>query len=173
MEAIERASRARIVALQGRLLRAQVRNAWKNVPFYRKRWEAAGVRPKDIRTPADIVKLPFVTKEDFEQDLAENPPFGSYQGNANPVRIHASSGTTGAPKPFFHTQSDLDWIAKLSARSTVDIRRSCWPTRGGACQACKTPKTWWSRRSSKPCARSHGSGRAVRLTSGCSTSPRT
>ena len=116
LEAIERASRARIVALQGRLLRAQVRNAWKNVPFYRKRWEAAGVRPKDIRTPADIVKLPFVTKEDFEQDLAENPPFGSYQGNANPVRIHASSGTTGAPKPFFHTQSDLDWIAKLSAR---------------------------------------------------------
>ena len=116
MEAIERASRAKIVALQGRLLRAQVRNAWKNVPFYRKRWEAVGVRPKDIRTPADIVKLPFVTKEDFEQDLAENPPFGSYQGNANPVRIHASSGTTGAPKPFFHTQSDLDWIAKLSAR---------------------------------------------------------
>ncbi len=116
MEPIERASRAEIVALQGRLLRAQVENAWKNVPFYRKRWEAAGVRPKDIQTPADLVKLPLVTKEDFEQDLAENPPFGSYQGVANPVRIHASSGTTGAPKPFFHTQSDLDRIAELSAR---------------------------------------------------------
>jgi len=116
MEAIERASRAEIVALQGRLLRAQVENAWKNVPFYRKRWEAAGVQPEDIRTPADLVKLPLVTKEDFEQDLRENPPFGSYQGNANPVRIHASSGTTGAPKPFFHTQADLDRIAELSAR---------------------------------------------------------
>lgn len=116
MEAIERASRAEIVALQGRLLRAQVENAWKNVPFYRQRWEAAGVRPGDIQTPADLVKLPLVTKEDFEQDLLANPPFGSYQGNANPVRIHASSGTTGAPKPFFHTQADLDRIAELSAR---------------------------------------------------------
>jgi len=116
LEPIERASREEIVTLQGRLLRAQVENAWKNVPFYRKRWEAAGVRPKDIQTPADLVKLPLVTKEDFEQDLAENPPFGSYQGVANPVRIHASSGTTGAPKPFFHTQSDLDRIAELSAR---------------------------------------------------------
>ncbi|MGH9784441.1 MAG: phenylacetate--CoA ligase family protein [Terriglobia bacterium] len=116
MEPIERASRAEIVALQGRLLRAQVENAWKNVPFYRQRWEAAGVRPEEIQTPADIVKLPLVTKEDFDQDLLENPPFGSYQGNANPVRIHASSGTTGAPKPFFHTQADLDRIAELSAR---------------------------------------------------------
>jgi len=116
LEAIERASRGEIAALQGERLRAQVENAWQNVPFYRKRWEAAGVRPGDIRTPADLVKLPVVTKEDFEEDLAQNPPFGSYQGNAHPVRIHASSGTTGAPKPFFHTQSDIDWIAKLSAR---------------------------------------------------------
>lgn len=116
MEPIEQASRAEIVALQGQLLRAQVENAWKNVPFYRKRWEAAGVRPEEIQTPANLIKLPLVTKEDFDQDLLENPPFGSYQGNANPVRIHASSGTTGAPKPFFHTQADLDRIAELSAR---------------------------------------------------------
>jgi phenylacetate-CoA ligase len=116
LEPIERASREEIVALQGRLLCAQVENAWKSVPFYRKRWEAAGVRPEEIQTPADLVRLPLVTKEDFEQDLLENPPFGSYQGNANPVRIHASSGTTGTPKPFFHTQADLDRIAELSAR---------------------------------------------------------
>ena len=116
MEAIERAGRAEIVALQERLLRSQVENAWRNVPFYRKRWEAAGVRPEDIRTLADLPKLPLVTKEDFEEDLKENPPFGSYQGNRSPVRIHASSGTTGTPKPFFNTQSDLDRIAELSAR---------------------------------------------------------
>jgi len=116
LEAIERASRGEIATLQGERLRAQVENAWQNVPFYRKRWEAAGVRPEYVQTPADLVKLPLVTKEDFEQDLRENPPFGSYQGNANPVRIHASSGTTGAPKPFFHTQADLDRIAELSAR---------------------------------------------------------
>ena len=116
MEAIEQASREEIAALQGERLRAQVQNAWSNVPFYRKHWEAAGVRPDAIRNIADLTKLPLVTKEDFEQDLTRNPPFGSYQGVAHPVRIHASSGSTGAPKPFFHTRSDIDWIAKLSAR---------------------------------------------------------
>src|SRR3990172_5127077 len=116
LEAIEQASRAEIEALQGRLLRAQVETAWKNVPFYRQRWEAASVRPEVISTPADLPKLPLVTKEDFDQDLIENPPFGSYQGNVRPVRVHASSGTTGAPKPFFNTQADLDRIAELSAR---------------------------------------------------------
>src|SRR3990172_5537969 len=116
LEAIEQATRAEIETLQGRLLRAQVENAWKNVPFYRKRWEAASVRPENIRTAADLPKLPLVTKEDFDQDLIENPPFGSYQGNVRPVRVHASSGTTGAQKPFFNTQADLDRIAELSAR---------------------------------------------------------
>lgn len=116
MEAIEQASREEIAALQGERLRAQVQNAWSNVPFYRKHWEAAGVRPEAIRNITDLAKLPLVTKEDFEQDLTRNPPFGSYQGAAHPVRIHASSGSTGAPKPFFHTRSDIDWIAKLSAR---------------------------------------------------------
>ena len=116
MEAIERATRPEIVALQEKLLRSQVENAWRNVPFYRRRWEAAGVRPDAIRTLDDLRRLPIVTKANFEEDLREHPPFGSYQGNASPMRIHASSGSTGEPRPVFCTRADCKRIAELSAR---------------------------------------------------------
>ena len=116
MEPIEQASRADITALQEKLLRAQVEQAWNQVDFYRKRWESAGVGPGDIRTLDDLRRLPVITKADFSEDLRVHPPFGSYQGSASPARIHASSGITGEPRPVFCTRADCQQIARLSAR---------------------------------------------------------
>ena len=116
MDPVERASRAEIVALQENLLRMQLKHAWENVPFYRDRWTAAGIEPEQIRTLADLQMLPVVTKADFDADLRAHPPFGSYQGNALPARLHASSGITGEPRPVFCTANDCERIAQLSAR---------------------------------------------------------
>lgn len=116
MEPIEQARRTEITALQEQLLLSHIEKAWRHVSFYRKRWEAAGVRQDAIRTLGDLCKLPVVTKADFSEDLRQHPPFGSYQGNAAPARIHASSGITGEPRPVFCTKSDCEHIARLSAR---------------------------------------------------------
>ena len=116
MESIERDSRAELTALQEQQLRSQVEKAWASVPFYRRRWEAAGLRPEDIRTLGDLRRMPLIKKADFAEDLREHPPFGSYQGNAIPMRIHASSGITGTHQPVFCTRADCDRIAQLSAR---------------------------------------------------------
>ncbi len=116
MEAIERAERLEVAALQERLVRSQVQKAWATVPFYRSCWEAAGLSPEKITSLEDVRKLPIVTKEDFTRDLEDHPPFGSYQGMGSPVRMHASSGTTGKARPVFCSRSDCEWIAKLSAR---------------------------------------------------------
>ncbi len=115
-EPIETAARSKIIALQERLLREQVEKAWRDVPFYRERWEAAGVTPEEIRTLEDLRRLPVVTKADFDEDLRAHPPFGSYQGKRTPARIHASSGTTGDPRPVHCTERDCEQIAALSAR---------------------------------------------------------
>jgi phenylacetate-CoA ligase len=116
MESIERASRAEIAALQEKLLRSQIESAYRNVSFYKSRWDAAGARPGTIQSLADLRRLPVVTKADFSEDLLQHPPFGSYQGTASPMRIHASSGITGEPRPVFCTRSDCEQIARLSAR---------------------------------------------------------
>jgi phenylacetate-CoA ligase len=113
---IEGASRDVLYRLQEERLRALVRRTWENVPFYRKRWREHGIDAGDIRKLDDLQKLPIVSKGDLEADLAANPPFGTYQGNYPAVRVQASSGSTGNPKPFFQTRRDWDIIAKLWSR---------------------------------------------------------
>ena len=116
MEPVERSDRAELDALQGRALQALVERAWHQIPFYRERWEAARVRPELIRGLGDLKRLPVVTRQDLESDLLRHPPFGTYQGPIPAVRIHASSGTSGQPRPVFFSRADCERLAHLSAR---------------------------------------------------------
>jgi phenylacetate-CoA ligase len=50
----ERASRDRIQSLQRERLAWSLRHAYENVPFYRQKFDAAGVHPADFRELSDI-----------------------------------------------------------------------------------------------------------------------
>ncbi len=101
-------------ALQLERLQWSVHHAYENVPFYRLAFQSAGIHPDDIRTLADVARLPFTTKN----DLREYYPFGMFAvPMADVRRIHASSGTTGRPTVVGYTQQDLDNWADLVARS--------------------------------------------------------
>jgi phenylacetate-CoA ligase len=83
------------------------------VPAYRVKLDEAGVAPDDIRTLADVRRLPFTTKE----DLRQNYPFGMFAVPMSQVaRIHASSGTTGRPTVVGYTRDDLAVWSSLVAR---------------------------------------------------------
>ncbi len=102
-------------ALQLRRLREQVARLWVNVPFYRQKWEAAGVTPDDLQSLDDLRRFPFTEKD----DLRKTYPFGMF---ATPleevVRIHASSGTTGKPIVVGYCKSDVtDIWAETIART--------------------------------------------------------
>ena len=106
----ETLERAELEKLQVNRLRATLENA-KNSPFYKER--LAGFDPREIQSPADIVKLPFTTKD----DLRSQYPYGMLTRSVDEfVRLHASSGTTGTPTAVFYTQKDLDTWASLMAR---------------------------------------------------------
>ncbi len=113
---VESAPREVIHRLQDERLGALFRRAWENIPFYRNRWERHGLGAGDVRKLEDLQKLPIISKNDLEVDLAANPPFGSYQGRYPAVRVQASSGSTGKPKPFFQSRRDWDIIANLWSR---------------------------------------------------------
>jgi phenylacetate-CoA ligase len=114
LEPIETASRDEISALQLARLRDTVHRAYTNVPHYRAAFDGAGVHPDDIRTLADIARLPFTTKA----DLRANYPYGMFAvPREQVVRVHASSGTTGTPTVVGYTQQDIDTWADLVARS--------------------------------------------------------
>ena len=64
---IETAPREQIKAWQDERLVKQVQHVWDNVPYYRKKMEAKGVTPEDIKSVDDLHKLPFVTKADLRE----------------------------------------------------------------------------------------------------------
>jgi phenylacetate-CoA ligase len=94
--------------LQLKRLKATLRNAYENVPFYHRLFREAEIKPGDIKGREDISKLPFTVKE----DLRENYPFGLFAvDKKRVVRIHTSSGTSGKPKVVGYTEKDLNnWI---------------------------------------------------------------
>lgn len=113
---VERAGREELESLQERRLRSLFRRTWEHISFYRTCWERAGIGPNDLRRLEDLRKLPVISKKDLEEDLRRHPPFGTYQGDFPAVRVQASSGSAGNPKPFFHTRSDWNVVANLWSR---------------------------------------------------------
>ena len=106
--------RQAISALQTSRLKQTLECAYANVAHYRKKFDAAGVRPRDFGSLADITKFPFTLKS----DLRDNYPFGMFAVPREKLRrLHASSGTTGKPTVVGYTKSDLDLWSDLMARS--------------------------------------------------------
>jgi phenylacetate-CoA ligase len=100
--------------LQLARLRWSLKRAYDKVPHYRKKFDAAGVKPKDLGTLADLARFPFTAKA----DLRDTYPFGMFAVPMDKVvRIHASSGTTGKPTVVGYTKKDIDTWSHLMARS--------------------------------------------------------
>ena len=116
LHAIEFAPLDELRALQLERLRWSLAHAYAHVPAYRRLFDAAGVRPDDVRSLGDLSGVPFTTKA----DLRENYPFGMFAVPREQVRrIHASSGTTGKATVVGYTQSDLDMWSEVYQRSLV------------------------------------------------------
>ncbi|WP_406196215.1 phenylacetate--CoA ligase [Kitasatospora sp. NBC_01560] len=114
LDAGERMTREELRAHQLTHLRRTLRHAYDNVELYRRKFDAAGVRPEDCRTLADLARFPFTTKA----DLRESYPFGMFAVPMEQVRrVHASSGTTGRPTVVGYTEYDLSVWADVMARS--------------------------------------------------------
>jgi phenylacetate-CoA ligase len=99
-------------------LQRQVEWAWTRSPFYRRRWEAAGVSPATLRTLADLVRFPVVHKADLRDAQASHPPFGDHLcvDPGEVARIHGTSGTTGRPTVFAIGRDDWERIGEAHAR---------------------------------------------------------
>lgn len=113
---IETMSRRSMRALQLKRLKEIVAYAYSRVPFYKKKYDEAGVKPSDIKTLEDIRKLPYVTKA----DLRDNYPYGLLAVPLGDLaRIHASSGTSGKPTVVAYTKEDMEDWTECVARLVV------------------------------------------------------
>ena len=111
---IETMSREDLEALQLERLQALVKRVYQKIPFYKESFDKAGVNPEDIKSLADLTKLPFTVK----QDMRDAYPFGLFAvPRKDAVRVHCSSGTTGTATVVGYTQKDLENWGDCFARA--------------------------------------------------------
>ena len=124
-----RLSQGELRTLQDRRFRRVVARGWE-VPFYARRWRAAGLEPGDVRGLDDIAKLPPFSKQDLMESVREHSPFGDFHGmDRGPAEpgsdgggrhvavFHTTSGTTGDPQPIFYGAWDREVQNVLLARA--------------------------------------------------------
>ena len=98
---------------------------YERVPFYRKKFQEAGVTPEALRSLEDISKLPFTTKDEMRGTY----PYGLLAvPESEIVEIHTSSGTTGTPVVDAYTAKDIDAWGRRNGPHPLHGRR-----RSGRC----------------------------------------
>lgn len=99
--------------LQLRRLQMTVAWTYERVTYYRDQMDERGVRPRDIKSLADVRKLPFTDKT----ALRDTYPFGMFAlPMEEVVRVHSSSGTTGKPIVVGYSRGDINTWSELTAR---------------------------------------------------------
>jgi len=110
---IETCSRSEMQGIQLGRLQKTVSYVYDKNRVYRKKLDAAGVKPSDIKSLDDIRRLPFTVKD----DLRENYPFNLFTASQEDiVEYHATSGTTGKPIVVGYTRNDIETWSEVMAR---------------------------------------------------------
>ena len=115
---IECMPRPELEQLQLERLQAMVQYAYDNTVHYKRSFDAAGVKPSDIKTLDDLAKFPFINK----QTERETQHVGSFFGELcsvpeeDVVFMATSSGSTGVPTVSPFTQEDFDLWQDTEAR---------------------------------------------------------
>jgi len=100
---------------QWRRFRAMARELFATNPFVARKWREAGVASADdLRDWLDFRRLPLTSKSELVADQAAHPPFGTNLTYPleRYVRVHQTSGTSGAPLRWLDTQEAWEWWAR-------------------------------------------------------------
>lgn len=116
-EKIERASIIELGKMQNKRLRWTIQHAFRNSPFYRKKFKENGIASDDIKRIEDLMKIPIATKDDFRTNAQEFLAVPSEEL----ILSFATTGTTGAPCPTVFTLQDLDYSTRAVFRG-MNIR---------------------------------------------------
>ncbi|MBF0480467.1 MAG: phenylacetate--CoA ligase [Desulfovibrionaceae bacterium] len=109
----ETMAREDLEQLQLERLQSVLTRVARNVPYYRKKFDALGIDPDDFRDLSDVARLPFTDKG----VLQDNYPYGLFAVPLREVvRLHASPGSAGTPVVVGYTVNDVKRWSDLTAR---------------------------------------------------------
>jgi len=119
--------------LQEKRLRALIRHAYTNVPYYHRIFKERQLKPEDIRTQEDLRRLPILRKEDirnnFEDMIAKNI-------ERKNMEVQVTGGSTGVPLKFMRNKSALSYYRASCYRAYewggLDIFGDKWASLWGS-----------------------------------------
>jgi len=106
----------KLLKFQERKLRGIVSYAYEFVPFYRRKYESAGIKPDDIRKREDLSKLPILTKDEIKNNLSE---LTSREYNVEKLRRLSTSGSTGKPTNLYVSQAESEFRKAKHLRANI------------------------------------------------------
>ncbi|MBI5410265.1 MAG: phenylacetate--CoA ligase family protein [Nitrospirae bacterium] len=111
-------STSELRSLQEEKLRNIVAHAYKNVRYYRRLFDGAGIRPDDIRTLDDLCKIPITTKKDLQGLKQEEIVSGG--ADMDKCVVKYTSGSTGQPLKIFLSPGERDYQILLNLRILME-----------------------------------------------------
>jgi phenylacetate-CoA ligase len=101
----------------GEKLQRLVAYAYEKAAGFKQRMDKAGLKPGDIKTTADLQKLPVLRKDDLIHLQQENPPFGGYLA----VPINEVDHVYQSPGPIYDPQRRIRGIASAVGKGQIAI----------------------------------------------------
>lgn len=106
-------SSEQLLQYQWQELRKLLSIAFSSVPYYQRKYAAAGARFEDIRSWEDFRRLPILTRAEVNQFREELYP-RDFHGQRLP---HATGGSSGEPVRFYRTWESYDWRLAATHRA--------------------------------------------------------
>jgi phenylacetate-CoA ligase len=123
LDRIETLSADKLAQLQWRKLKTVISYAYQNLPFYRRRFSDAGITPASIKSPADLARIPMVTKADIINETIAGADYRvgiEALFGRQPDNVVMTSGTQG-----FHTFAAIGGY-ELSRGAIRAVQREFW-----------------------------------------------
>ncbi len=110
--------------LQNKKLRAIIRHAYENVPFYRQKFNSAGVSPEDIKTVDDLLKLPITTKQEVKENFPDR--IVAKDVDISKCWLPHTSGSTGMPLKVAYDEAAEDFQKAVALRPNLSCGQKPW-----------------------------------------------
>ena len=112
-------SPAELNELQNRKLRTVVKHAYENVPYYHNLFDSVDLKPKDIQTTEDLMKIPITSRTDIQRQSADQIVSRGVDSERC-IKLR-TSGTTGVPLTVYLTPAEHRFRGLIELRGLLSI----------------------------------------------------
>ena len=103
--------------IQEKKLRSIIKYAYDNIPLYHEKYKKMNIKPENIRTPQDLLKLPYITKEEIKDNFPDRIVAPSVDIN-NSWTPH-TGGSTGIPMTVVYDEYAEDFEKAVALRANL------------------------------------------------------